>query len=129
VIAEKRKETIKLIVAVTALVLVLLGVAIAMIVYEVEGETNMPYKLSKIVIIGTVEGVETTEKSKEKIGNLDEGKEVYLSIQHRVFNSKIKEFKYGQNISDLNKICNLILSLELINPFSVIVAFFCTNSS
>ena len=53
-----------------------------------------------------------TEKSREKIGNLDEGKEVYLSIQHRVFNSKIKEFKYGQNISDLNKICNLILSLD-----------------
>ncbi len=35
-----------------------------MIKYEVEGETNMPYQLSKIVIIGTVEGVETTEKVK-----------------------------------------------------------------
>lgn len=53
-----------------------------------------------------------TEKNREKIGNLDEGKEVYLSIEHRVFKSKIKEFKYGQNISDLNKVCNLILGLD-----------------
>lgn len=53
-----------------------------------------------------------TEKSREKIGNLDEGKEVYLSVEHRIFKSKVKEFKYGQNISDLNKICNLILGLD-----------------
>lgn len=53
-----------------------------------------------------------TEKSREKIGNLDEGKEVYLSVEHRIFKSKVKEFKYGQKISDLNKICNLILGLD-----------------
>ncbi len=53
-----------------------------------------------------------TEKTREKIGNLDEGKEVYLSVEHRIFKSKIKEFKYGQNISDLNKISNLILGLD-----------------
>ncbi len=53
-----------------------------------------------------------TEKSREKIGNLDEGKEVYLSVEHRIFKSKVKEFKYGQKISDLNKICNLIFGLD-----------------
>ena len=56
-ITEKRKETIKLIVAVAILALVLLGVGVMMIKYEVEGETNMPYQLSKIVIVGTVEGI------------------------------------------------------------------------
>ena len=30
----------------------------------------------------------------------------------RIFKTKIKEFKYGQNISDLNKISNLILGLD-----------------
>lgn len=32
-----------------------------MIKYEVEGETNMPFKLSKVIVVGTVEGVENGE--------------------------------------------------------------------
>lgn len=89
-ITEKRKETIKLIVAITALVLLLLFVAIMMIKYQVEGETNMPYQLSKIVVIGTVEGVETEEKSKQK-WNFDiyQNNDVYFYIDQNT--NKVKE--------------------------------------
>ena len=45
---DKRKQTIKFYVAVTVLVLILIIIAIIMIKYEVEGEQNMPFKLSKI---------------------------------------------------------------------------------
>ena len=88
-ITEKRKETIKLIVAITILALLLLFVVIMMIKYEVEGETNMPYQLSKIVIIGTVEGVETTEKGKEK-WNFDiyQNNDVYFYIDQNTENVK-----------------------------------------
>lgn len=61
-ITEEDKQTIKLISAVSILAIILILVAIFMIKYEVEGETNMPFKLSKIAIVGTVEGVEK-EKS------------------------------------------------------------------
>ncbi|MCI9413509.1 MAG: hypothetical protein HFJ31_03270, partial [Clostridia bacterium] len=101
-ITEKRKETIKLIIAVSILVLVLLGVAIMMIKYEVEGETNMPYQLSKIVVIGTVEGVETAEKSKEK-WNFDicQNNDVYFYIDQNTNNIKEDELIKSVKISNI----------------------------
>lgn len=101
-ITEKRKETIKLIVAITILALLLLFVVIMMIKYEVEGETNMPYQLSKIVIIGTVEGVETTEKSKEK-WNFDiyQNSDVYFYIDQNAANVKENELIKSVKISNI----------------------------
>ena len=64
-ITEEKKQTIKLVIAIFILVLILSLAVICMIIYEVEGETNMPFKLSKIVAIGTAEGIEK-EKGKEK---------------------------------------------------------------
>ena len=101
-ITEKRKETIKLIVAITILALLLLFVVIMMIKYEVEGETNMPYQLSKIVIIGTVEGVETTEKSKEK-WNFDiyQNNDVYFYIDQNAAGVKENELIKSVKISNI----------------------------
>ena len=102
VITEKRKETIKLIVAITILALLLLFVGIMMIKYEVEGETNMPYQLSKIVVIGTVEGVETEEKSKEK-WNFDiyQNNDVYFYIDQNTNNIKEDELIKSVKISNI----------------------------
>ena len=107
-ITEKRKETIKLIVAITILALLLLFVVIMMIKYEVEGETNMPYQLSKIVIIGTVEGVETTEKSKEK-WNFDiyQNNDVYFYIDQNAASVKENELIKSVKISNIQIIINL----------------------
>ena len=101
-ITEKRKETIKLIVAITILALLLLFVVIMMIKYEVEGETSMPYQLSKIVIIGTVEGVETTEKSKEK-WNFDiyQNNDVYFYIDQNAAGVKENELIKSVKISNI----------------------------
>ena len=63
---ESRKQTIKLVVAISIICLILITVGILMIKYEVEGETNMPFKLSKIIVVGTVEGVEKNESKKCK---------------------------------------------------------------
>lgn len=101
-ITEKRKEIMKLIIAVSILVLILLGVAIMMIKYEVEGETNMPYQLSKIVVVGTVEGVETVEKSKEK-WNFDiyQNNDVYFYIDQNINNTKEDELIKNVKISNI----------------------------
>ena len=65
---DKKKQTIKFYVAVTVLILILIVIAIIMIKYEVEGEQNMPFKLSKIIIVSTAEGVEQ-EKTNKKWNN------------------------------------------------------------
>lgn len=80
-ITEQKKQTIKLIVAISILALLLVFIMIMMIKYEVEGEKNMPFKLSKLVVIGTVEGVET-EQSKEAKWNFDicQNNDVYFYI-------------------------------------------------
>lgn len=47
--------------------------------YEVEGDKNMPFNLSKIVIVSTAEGVETKGKSKWNF-NVYQNNDLYLYI-------------------------------------------------
>ena len=100
-ITEQRKQTIKLIIAITVLILLFLYVAIMMIKYEVEGETNMPFQLSKIVVIGTVEGVETDLDSKNK-WNFDiyQNNDIYFYIDQNE-NNKQEELIKSVKISNI----------------------------
>lgn len=61
---EKLKQTIKLCVAVFIFAIIILLVVTVMIRYQVEGDKNMPFNLSKIIIISTAEGTETDGKKK-----------------------------------------------------------------
>jgi len=67
VISDNKKRTLKLTIAITILILILSVAAIFMIKYEVEGETNMPFKLSRIVIVGSAEGIEVESNEKKDI--------------------------------------------------------------
>lgn len=61
---EKRRQIVKLCIAIAVVVIILTIVGIIMIKYEVEGDKNMPYNLSKIMIVSTAEGMETEGKDK-----------------------------------------------------------------
>lgn len=50
------KDKIKMSVSIGMLLVIILIVFLIVIQYQVEGEKNMPYKLSKIIIISTAEG-------------------------------------------------------------------------
>ena len=50
--------------AIATLALILILVLMAMIKYEVEGEQNMPFKLSKIIIISDAQGIENKNENK-----------------------------------------------------------------
>ncbi|MCI9178074.1 MAG: hypothetical protein HFJ28_05935 [Clostridia bacterium] len=63
-ITQEKKQTIKLIVAIILLVFTLAFVGIAMIIYEVEGETSMPFELTKIVAIRNSRRSRRRRKSK-----------------------------------------------------------------
>lgn len=101
-ITEKRKQTIKLIVAIAILVLLFIFVVIMMIKYEVEGETNMPFQLSKIVIIGTVEGVEQQKENSAK-WNFDicQNNDIYFYIDQNKNNSQEDELIKSVKISNI----------------------------
>lgn len=76
---EKIKQVIKLCIAVFVLVIIFVVVGAIMIKYEVEGDKNMPFNLSKIVIVSTAEGIETEGKSKWNF-NIYQNNDLYFYI-------------------------------------------------
>lgn len=61
---DKKTQTIKFCIAVVILAVIILLVVTTMIRYEVEGDKNMPFNLSKIIMVSTAEGKEINGKKK-----------------------------------------------------------------
>ena len=61
---EKRKQMIKMWVAILVLAIIFIIVGAVMIQYEVEGDKSKPFNLSKIVVVSTAEGMESDGKNK-----------------------------------------------------------------
>ena len=76
---EKKKQMIKLCIAVSTFVIILLLVGITMIKYQVEGDKNMPFNLSKIIMVSTAEGQET-EGDKKWNFSIYQNNDVYIYI-------------------------------------------------
>lgn len=74
---EKKKQTIKLCIAVAVFIIIILLVVISMIRYEVEGDKNMPFNLSKIIVVSTAEGTET-EGDKKWNFDVYQNNDVYI---------------------------------------------------
>ena len=49
--------------------------------YQVEGESNMPFKISKISIIESVEGTESQGEGEKWNFNVDENNDIYIYIE------------------------------------------------
>ena len=100
---ENKKQTIKLIIAVAILALLFIFVIIMMLKYEVEGETNMPFKLSKIITISTVEGNENKENSDSKWNfNIVQNNDVYFYIdKNEEYNFKEEELIKNVKIENI----------------------------
>lgn len=93
---EKKEQVIKLCVAVSIFAIIILLVATSMIRYQVEGDKNMPFNLSKIIIVSTAEGNETKGKKKWNF-NVYQNNDVYIYIDknenYRGENKTIKSVK------------------------------------
>lgn len=85
---DGKKQMIKFVVAITILILILVVVAILMIKYEVEGEKNMPFKLSKVIVVGTVEGVENGESDKKWDFSIFQNNDLHFYIDQNTANSQ-----------------------------------------
>lgn len=89
---KNKKEVIKRAVAISVLVLLIVIVGFLMIKYEIEGETNLPFKLSKIMIVSTADG---TEKDENTI-TITQCNDLYLTIE------KNEEYKQESMIEKIS---------------------------
>jgi len=94
-----RKETIKNCIAISMLIIIISIVAIIIIKYQVSGETNMPFNLTKITIISTAEGVqaENIEEQESTKWNLsiNQSNDVYFFID------KNEEYKKSASLDNV----------------------------
>ena len=76
---DKKKQVIKLCLAVSIIAVILIIVIAIIIKYQVEGDKNMPFNLSKMVIISTAEGIESEGNSKWNF-NIFQNNDIYFYI-------------------------------------------------
>ena len=105
---NEKREKIKACIAISIIILAILLAVIFSIRYQVEGEANMPFKLSKIMVVSTAEG--TQNEGAEEKWNLSifQNNDVYFSIEK---NEKYTKEEFIQNISIEN--INIVKQPEL----------------
>ena len=98
---NNKSEAIKKAVAISILILLIIVVGFIMIKYEIEGETNMPFKLTKIMIISTADGI---SKNDETI-SVTQCNDLYLSIEKNTENDDTSMIKnvYIENIKVMSE--------------------------
>jgi len=108
---DKKKQMIKMCIAVSILAIIIIVVIAIMIKYEVEGDKNMPFNLSKIVVVSTAEGTEIEGENKWDF-NIYQNNDIYLYIDknnkyngktHFINNVRIENIKITQS-PELGKI-------------------------
>lgn len=67
---------------ITIIVLIIAVIALLILKYDVEGEKNMPFKLSSIIVISSAEGYQETENSDYKWDiEVYQNNDIYLNIE------------------------------------------------
>ena len=74
--------------------IILFVVGIISLKYHEEGEVNLPFKLSKIVIISDVEGTDNKTENKWDI-NVNQNNDIYIYIE------KNNDYKYTEAIENI----------------------------
>lgn len=92
---EKRKQMIKNCIAIFFVFIIFIVVGAIMIKYEVEGDKNMPFNLSKIVVVSTAEGIETEGKKKWNF-DVYQNNDIYIYLDKN--NNYLKENEYIQKV-------------------------------
>ena len=87
------KDKIKMSIALAILLTIIIIVFIIVLQYQLEGEKNMPYKLSKITVISTAEGVQNQENTEETAKwnlSINQNNDIYFFVDENEGYSKDK---------------------------------------
>ena len=103
---SNKKKIFERIAVISVITIITVVVLLLMLKYEVEGETNMPFELTKIIVVSSAEGVESTEDR------------LNLSlVQINDINIKIEK---NENVKKENSIKSVIIEKFYINEASKI---------
>ncbi len=81
---KSKKEKIKAAIAICVVLTIIIFSIIVAIIYQIEGEPNMPFKISKLTIISTAEGVEDNSEAQEKWNfNIWQNNDIYIDFQKK----------------------------------------------
>lgn len=98
------KKIIKKVILIFFLILILAIICIVILKYNTEGETNMPFKISKIMLVSTAEGIDKNTEYKWDLDILQVN-DIYIEIE------KNKNY-YETEIIDKIVIDNIIVEKE-----------------
>lgn len=76
----KNKKIIKTSILISIVVIITAVVAAVMLKYNVEGETNMPFKLSRIIVISNAQGIQKENTENKWDLDLIQNNDIYLDI-------------------------------------------------
>ena len=99
---DKKIQTIKFYTAIIIMAIILIFVAVVIIKYQVEGEKNMPFNLSKIIVISTAEGVEKEDKKEDWNFDIFQNNDIYLYIDKNMeYNSNTETYISSVTIENI----------------------------
>lgn len=75
------KKIIHIIIIITIIVVILCTAGIFVILYQVEGETNMPFNITKIIIAQNVDALENKETENKWDLNVLENNDIYIYLE------------------------------------------------
>ena len=103
---SNKKKIFERIAVISVITIITVVVLLLMLKYEVEGETNMPFELTKIIVVSSAEGVESTEDRLNL--SLVQINDIYLQIEK------------NENVKKENSIKSVIIENFYINEASKI---------
>lgn len=92
---EKKKKIIHMSIVATIVSVLMFSFVIAMIFYEIEGEKKMPFNISKISVISTVEGIEKQVEGYLNSKDINQNNDIYIYIEK---NDEYKETEVIKSI-------------------------------
>jgi len=116
---ERKKEKIKACGAFAVVTLIILIIGIFICIYQIEGETNMPFVLSSIYVVSTAEGAENKNSEEKWNLNIYQNNDIYINIQ------KNEEYEKQETIQSVQ-----IDNIQIIkNPVKGKINTYMPNSS
>ena len=77
---QTKNKIIKIILTIVITISILFAVMIYLVTYHEEGEFNIPFKISKIVVISGVDGVQSSDSQMQWALNVNQNNDIYLYI-------------------------------------------------
>lgn len=92
----KNKKIIHICIILGIIVIILVVAGIIMLRYQVEGEKNLPFEISKIIVVSTAEGNEIDAVDNNRWNfNVNQNNDIYIQIQ------KNDQYKQNSNIKNI----------------------------